>query len=176
MRPVLASLILLLTVLPAGARTLPEPLARLLPPRPVLEDYQDQARFVADVLAWERQRETLQRQLESGELVLEEPEQEPEEPDWHHVTGPEDLETAINNARGYVQPRYPEKYRYNRTTHVSFPLEHLPAEVLAHEVIPAEGRVTVPLQLETLPEQILDQFERVQELTQALPPPAPVKP
>lgn len=173
MRPVIA--LFLATALPAAlAAELPDPLARLMPPRPVIENYQDQTRFVADVLAWERQRQALQQRLKNGELKLEDDNARDTEDNWHHITGPEDLETAINNARGYIQPRYRERYRYNRTTHVSFPLEHLPSDALAHEVIPSlpQAKPPLELELEELPEQVLTQLERVQELTQTLPHPA----
>lgn len=170
LRPALA--LLLLAALPAAAGTrLPDPLERLLPPRPEMENYQDQSRFVADVLAWERKRQALLQKLERGELTLEQKnEGTRHENDWHHVTGPEDLETAINNARGYVQPRYREKYRFNRTTHLSFPLEHLSTDVMAHEVIPSDPKPPLSRELEQLPEQVLGQLERVQDLTQSLPP------
>lgn len=170
MRALITFTFLFIMAFPATAgTTLPDPLAHLLPPRPEMENYHDESRFVADVLAWERQRQALLKKLERGELVLDQIDAKPNESDWHHVTGPEDLETAVNNARGYVQPRYREKYRFNRTTHVSFPLEQLPTDAMAHEVIPSNPKPPLSHELEQLPEQVLGQLERVQELTQSLP-------
>lgn len=38
------------------------------------------------------------------------------------ITGPEDLNEAIEKARSIEHPDYKEKIRYKRTTHISFPL------------------------------------------------------
>lgn len=147
-------------------------LSHLLPPRPSIDDYQNQAQFVADVLAWERERDELARKLQTGELQIK---RKPgSSHDWHHVTGPEDLDTAVENARGYEQPRYREQYRFNRTTHLSFPLQHLPAEDMAHEVVEGERYQANPVlkeDAERLPTQVIEQLDRLQQAApnQALP-------
>lgn len=38
------------------------------------------------------------------------------------ITGPEDLENAIEKAKSIEHPNYKEKIRYHRSTHISFPL------------------------------------------------------
>lgn len=103
-----------------------------LPPRPQLSEYQDENAFVADMLAWQRARAGVIERIERGELPPPAPSHR-QDNDWHHVTGPEDIDQAVNNARGYQQPRYREKRRFNRTTHLSFPLPPLPVEQMADE-------------------------------------------
>lgn len=39
-----------------------------------------------------------------------------------NITGPEDLSQAVEQARSISHPSYKEKIRYQRTTHLSFPL------------------------------------------------------
>lgn len=118
--------------------------------RPQLEDYTDTDRFIADVLAWERQKRDLQ-QAASNEQFR----QPPETDDWHNVTGPEELDEALRKAYGYRQPQYKEKYRYNRTTHLSFPLEKLESRQLSSQAITGallETPEEEELSLEPLPE------------------------
>lgn len=121
--------LLLLTLLPclawAGSSALPQ--------RPQLEHYDSQTEFVKDVLAWERRK----RQLEATgrQLHAEKPEPAADPDDWHHITGPENLDEALRKAYGYEQPNYRQRYRYNRTTHLSFPLERLPKQQLSRQAI-----------------------------------------
>ncbi|MZR63462.1 hypothetical protein [Alcanivorax sp. DP30] len=106
-------------------------LERALGPRPEIRNYSQQDQFVTDLLAWKSRRKTLTRKLLKGEAILP---PAPEQPgNWHHVTGPEDLDTALQNARGYQQPNYKEPRRYDRTTHLSFPLPPLGKQQLAKE-------------------------------------------
>jgi|SRR5690606_23594103 hypothetical protein len=136
-----------------------------LPPRPRMEDYRDQTAFVADVLAWQQLRDKLAHSVttgaETGQIQVD-------PHDWHHVTGPENLETAVQNAEGYVQPNYREKLRFNRTTHLSFPLQQLPPTIMSAEVATS---TTVPTdtpastELELLPVQMMEQLEQMQRLT-----------
>lgn len=108
-----------------------ERLRQALGPRPEIRNYSQQDQFVTDLLAWKSRRKTLTRKLLEGEAILP---PAPEQPDnWHHVTGPEDLDTALQNARGYQQPNYKEPRRYDRTTHLSFPLPPLGKQQLAKE-------------------------------------------
>lgn len=41
------------------------------------------------------------------------------------ITGPEDLETAVELAKDITHPDYKARIRYNRTTHLSFPLQSI---------------------------------------------------
>ena len=134
----LPPLILLITLASAGAIAppqvtagLPAQVALIMGPRPNIEHYDNRDEFVRDILAWERRREELESAWLSGKLNLSEPDESDLAHDWHHVTGPEDLETAIQNAEGYEQPHYLEQFRFNRTTHVSFPLDPLAPEQMA---------------------------------------------
>src|SRR5690606_7970122 len=126
-RPFALATAFLLLIGAAGAN------AQQLPPRPQISDYEDQAAFVADVLAWEKLRD----QLANSPAPEPEPSSAPH--DWHHVTGPEDLETAIMNAEGYEQPVYREQLRFNRTTHISFPLPKLDSREMAEKAAAAEA-------------------------------------
>ncbi|MCK0153528.1 hypothetical protein MWU49_07430 [Alcanivorax sp. S6407] len=106
-------------------------LEQALGPRPEIRNYDRQDQFVTDLLAWKARRKELTDRLLEGEAILP---PEPEKPDdWHHVTGPEDLDTALQNAEGYQQPNYKEARRYDRTTHLSFPLPPLGKQQLARE-------------------------------------------
>ena len=135
MRSTILALLLLLTMT-AQAETALEAAENWLPPRPDINTYIDEAAFVSDVLAWEQKRQHIAQRIESGQLPASPHSPSSEEHDWHHVTGPEDLETALQNAHGYEQPEYPEKLRFNRTTHLSFPLQHLEKEQLAEKRVP----------------------------------------
>ena len=124
--PVIA--LVLLTPLPSLA----SPAATGQPgPRPQISDYQDQQTFVKALLAWQRRM----AQWQPGESDTAPPPLRDDQKDWHRVTGPEDLDTAVSNAAGYQQPRYREAKRFDRTTHVSFPLAPLPQELLADQVV-----------------------------------------
>lgn len=104
-----------------------------IPPRPKLEDYKNQSDFVRDVLAWQKSRDNRERYKQSRPDDTKSDDASPD--DWHHVTGPEKLDEALRNAYGYIQPNYKEKYRFNRTTHLSFPLARLPARQLSDQSI-----------------------------------------
>lgn len=130
--------------------------------RPRIEDYADQDSFVADLLAWKRQRKRLQQRSMTGNHSGN---AEQQSSDWHHVTGPEDLETALRNAQGYQQPHYRTPLRYNRTTHISFPLPHLRRGQMAQETIKGLGTpppLRVPIR--DIPDDILEQTQEVQRL------------
>lgn len=141
-----------------------------LPPRPNISEYQDQEEFVKDILVWEKLRVTLTAPAEKK--ASSEPSSKNSRPsyaeDWHHVVGPEDLDTALKNAQGYEQPHYTAQHRFNRTTHVSFPLQHLRSEEMAKKA--AEGNpdiATSALQteIEVLPGRIIGQLDQLQLFT-----------
>lgn len=137
-----------------------------LPPRPQISDYQDQSKFVADVLAWEKLRDELANSPP--------PPPEPTDLDWHHVTGPEDLDTAIMNAEGYIQPSYKEKLRFNRTTHISFPLPKLDSQEMAEKAAAAEAallRKDMIEEAELLSEYLQEQLDQLRALTAQTPGP-----
>lgn len=106
-------------------------LQQALGPRPEIRNYNKQDQFVTDLLAWKARRKELTDKLLEGKEILPPQPEQPE--DWHHVTGPEDLDTALRNARGYQQPNYKEARRFDRTTHLSFPLPPLGKQQLARE-------------------------------------------
>jgi len=147
----------------AGNNGLSEPqqqaLQQALGPRPDIHDYSRQDQFVTDLLAWQQRKTRLTARLSRGESIAPPRPNTPN--DWHHVTGPEDLDTAVSNAHGYVQPRYREPIRYNRTTHVSFPLTPLPGQQLADKALSAPG--TLPDNLDDdIPEILLEDNVRIQ--------------
>ena len=155
-RPLVLFLTTLLLAMPG-----PQALAdNGLPPRPDIADYEDQNRFVADVLAWEKQVKARRTNPTPA------PESRPAgEHDWHHITGPEDLDVALRNAHGYEQPHYKEPLRYNRTTHISFPLQHLGFDEMASQTAAGDARTPQarPLsEMETLPAHLIEQLDRLQ--------------
>jgi hypothetical protein len=98
--------------------------------RPSLDDYDDPDQFVRELLAWKR------KQRRASDHSGQESEPQPsKQDDWHIVTGPETLEGALQKARGYTPPDYEAKYRFNRTTHLSFPLPRLEGEQMSGQAI-----------------------------------------
>lgn len=147
-----------------------------LPPRPKMEDYQDREAFVADILRWQRERDELARRAARGELppLPEESGAEHDPEDWHIITGPEDLDTAVKNAYGYEQPVYEEPLRFNRTTHISFPLESLPLDVMSSNAVDGVLGDGTPARPAELPERLREELEEVNRLPGAgLDPPLP---
>jgi hypothetical protein len=160
-----------LAMTPSAGEAAPPELAQWLSPRPQIQHYQDRDAFVADILAWRRERDMLAAMAARGELPSLPPgaaaEHDPD--DWHKVTGPEDLDTAVSKAHGYEQPHYQEPLRFNRTTHVSFPLEHLPAETMADNVVDStlneQGMTAKP---HSLPGLLLNELDVVTRLPATL--------
>jgi len=150
-----------------------EALARALGPRPEIRDYTRQDRFVTDLLAWQRHKSELEAKLARGESIA--PPAPAPQPNWHHVTGPEDLDTALHNAQGYEQPNYQEPIRYDRTTHLSFPLPPLPQQQLSEKALIGERPVPADPAKEEIPEELLEENARLQREMAAsranLPPP-----
>lgn len=98
--------------------------------RPSLDDYDDPDQFVRELLAWKR------KQRRASDHSGQESKARPsKQDDWHIVTGPETLEGALQKARGYTPPDYEAKYRFNRTTHLSFPLPRLEGEQMSGQAI-----------------------------------------
>ena len=150
-----------------------EALARALGSRPEIRDYTRQDRFVTDLLAWQRHKSELEAKLARGEPIA--PPAPAPQPNWHHVTGPEDLDTALHNAQGYKQPNYQEPIRYDRTTHLSFPLPPLPQQQLSEKILTGERPVPADPAKEEIPEELLEENTRLQREMAAsranLPPP-----
>lgn len=135
-------------------------LADALGPRPDIRDYNRQDRFVTDLLAWQGKRSQLAERLSRGEPIVPPP--PPRASDWHHVTGPENLDTALRNARGYQQPNYREPTRYNRTTHLSFPLPPLPQQKLSEKALTGKSPVVTEPTKGEIPETLLEDNTRLQ--------------
>lgn len=143
-----------------------------LPPRPKMEDYQDRDAFVADILRWQRERDQLSARAARGELppLPADSAAEHDPADWHTITGPEDLDTAVKNASGYQQPEYEEPLRFNRTTHISFPLEKLPAEAMADKAV--DGALDDKADKPALTDRLLEDIEDITRLPPTLAEPA----
>ncbi|MEE4252289.1 MAG: hypothetical protein V2I38_16995 [Alcanivoracaceae bacterium] len=145
-----------------------------LPPRPKIENYQDREAFVADILLWQRERDELSARAARGELppLPAESGAEHDPDDWHTITGPEDLDTAVRNASGYQQPNYAEPLRFNRTTHISFPLESLATEDMADKAIDGalENSETQQKHASAMTELLLEDLEEVTRLPPSLEP------
>ncbi|MCH8544133.1 MAG: hypothetical protein LAT61_11230 [Alcanivorax sp.] len=108
--------------------------------RPVMSEYDDAQAFVADMLAW--RQGAMPDRAPRADAAPQQPALGEGMKPWHRVTGPEDLEQAVDNARGYEQPRYREPRRFERTTHISFPLPPLPADSMAREALASEPTPT----------------------------------
>ena len=67
----------------------------------------------------------------------------------------------MRNADGYVQPQYREPIRYNRTTHISFPLAPLPGQKLADKALSVPGALPNNLD-DDIPEILLEDNVRIQ--------------
>lgn len=148
-------------------------LQQVLGSRPDIHDYSRQDEFVTDLLAWQRQKAALAARLAKGESIA--PKSPEPRANWHHITGPEDLDTALHNAHGYQQPNYRESIRYNRTTHLSFPLTPLPQQQLSEKALIGEHPVPADPAKEEIPEELLEENARLQREMAAsranLPPP-----
>jgi hypothetical protein len=143
-----------------GVESPQDALARALGPRPEIRDYTRQDRFVTDLLAWQRHKSELEAKLARGESIA--PPAPAPQPNWHHVTGPEDLDTALHNAQGYKQPNYQEPIRYDRTTHLSFPLPPLPQQQLSEKALTGEPPASADPGKEEIPETLLEDNTRLQ--------------
>ena len=143
-----------------GVESSQDALARALGPRPEIRDYTRQDRFVTDLLAWQRHKSELEAKLARGESIA--PPAPAPQPNWHHVTGPEDLDTALHNAQGYKQPNYQEPIRYDRTTHLSFLLPPLPQQQLSEKALTGEPPASADPGKEEIPETLLEDNTRLQ--------------
>lgn len=122
--------------------------------RPRLESYESYSQFLAAIYAYKKQLELDKKIADSIVWNIELPEKNdnpdvslmpiksPEFSDFDGVyiapliiTGPEDLELAIELAKSFLHPIYTEKYRYNRTTFDSFPLRPLEPVALEQEMV-----------------------------------------
>jgi hypothetical protein len=144
-----------------------------LPPRPKIEQYQEREAFVADILRWRKERDALMARAARGELppLPLESGADHDPDDWHRITGPEDLETAVQKAHGYEQPHYQEPLRFNRTTHVSFPLEQLPIEALSTNTVDGtleEGPAQPAKQAQDLPARLMNELDDITRLPASL--------
>ncbi len=117
-----------LTLLASSTGIADSPTPRDASQRPQLENYENPDKFVQELLAWERQ----QRQSDNNSARTDRPSKQR---DWHDITGPETLEGALRRARGYTPPDYEAQYRFNRTTHLSFPLPRLEGEQMSGQAI-----------------------------------------
>lgn len=58
------------------------------------------------------------------------------------IKGPENLDMAVEQAKGIEHPAYKEKIRYHRTTHLSFPLHKIDGQDLSQASV--EGALSLP--------------------------------
>lgn len=99
--------------------------------RPRLEDYPSSYEFLQALQAWNREHPegsapvrpaatTATPAAPQATAVLD-PTSELAPPPIE-ITGPENLDHAVEQAKSIEHPNYKEKIRYHRTTHLSFPL------------------------------------------------------
>ncbi|MBZ2190227.1 hypothetical protein K8B33_14045 [Alcanivorax sp. JB21] len=133
--------------------------------RPVMSDYDDPQAFVADMLAWRNAGTSARGSTDQGSPDQNAPADDAAQASalgegmkpWHRVTGPEDLEQAVSNADGYEQPHYQEPRRFERTTHISFPLPPLPADHMAREALTGDPALASDIEYSavSIPERLL---------------------
>lgn len=165
--PLTRSMLCLLLGLSVPASALAGPQSRGEPAnaRPQLENYADPDEFISDVLAWQQQ----QRSAKSADTAADEQEPANNSGSWHNITGPEKLDEAIRKAYGYTPPDYKARYRFNRTTHLSFPLPRLESSQMSGQAITGGlRRETIQERsLKPLPElrSILNETEKREDLS-----------
>ena len=122
--------------------------------RPRLESYESYSQFLAAIYAYKKQIELDKKIADSivWNIALPEKNDNPDvslmpikSPEFSNfdnvyiapliITGPEDLELAIELAKSFLHPIYTEKYRYSRTTFDSFPLRPLEPVALEQEMV-----------------------------------------
>ena len=136
--------------------------------RPKLADYQNPDHFVRDVLAWER-RHGRGNDSDASDESGEKPANYTDS--WHNITGPEKLDEALRKAYGYTPPDYEARYRFNRTTHLSFPLPRLESSQMSGQAITGglsqSPQETKKRSLKPLPElrSILNETEKREDLS-----------
>jgi hypothetical protein len=125
-------------------------------PRPRLENYANYNEFLAAVYAYKKQLELEKKFADSiviniqlseksdteqskvSVMPIKSPEMSPLVDTYLPplvISGPEDLEMAIEAAKRFLHPIYQERLRYQRTTVQSFPLKPLELSVLGEAAI-----------------------------------------
>ncbi len=99
--------------------------------RPRLHDYPSSYAFLQALEVWNREHPggaisgtPASPASEPKSTVAVDPTSELAPPPFE-VTGPENLDTAVEKARDIAHPDYKEKTRYRRSTHLSFPLHSI---------------------------------------------------
>lgn len=117
------------------------------PQRPRLEDYREYSRFLEAMQAYrnalkdvrispplslgvELPVSTTLRELGASSAEMLDPLSE-DYPAPLQITGPEDMEQAIEKAKSFIHPVYTARLRYKRTTSFSFPLPRAGNDTLA---------------------------------------------
>lgn len=125
--PQLKALILVLTSLSAGS------LAAAQEERPRLESYPSAYEFLQALHVWNRAHPDgsvtgADKATESAASAPAPSSIDPTSelaPPPIDITGPENLDHAVEQARFISHPNYKEKIRYHRSTHISFPLHSI---------------------------------------------------
>ncbi|MDQ8037863.1 MAG: hypothetical protein REI12_10605 [Pedobacter sp.] len=120
----LKMLVFSLTALSAGV------FAATAEERPRMEDYPSSYAFLQALESWNKahpngtpaSKPTVT--TKPTPQVAQDPTSELAPPPFE-VTGPESLDTAVEKARNIAHPAYKEKIRYQRSTHLSFPLHSI---------------------------------------------------
>jgi len=116
--------------------------------RPRLEQYASYDEFLRAKVAWESQPPVTRSKPETpaaadAQLTTRpipvpvgiDPTSETAPPPLA-ITGPEDLDVAVALARNITHPNYTNPIRYNRTTHISFPLHSIEGSDMSQASVP----------------------------------------
>ena len=106
--------------------------------RPRLEDYPSSYAFLQALEAWNRSHPdgappaaVAQAPAATAQPAAPVDPTSEQAPPPFEITGPENLDHAVEQARGLDHPAYKEKLRYHRTTHISFPLNKIDGQDLS---------------------------------------------
>ncbi|HCT39634.1 MAG TPA: hypothetical protein DF427_00330 [Moraxellaceae bacterium] len=81
------------------------------------------------------------------------------------ITGPEDLDTAVELAKDISHPDYTAPVRYNRSTHISFPLPSIDGSDMSQASIPNGLQVKKPVLVDDKSQDAIDQQMTLETLT-----------
>lgn len=139
--------------------------------RPRLEQYASYNEFLRAMVAWESRPAATREKPETPVPVAADaqlttrPIPVPEgidptsetAPPPLAITGPEDLDVAVKLAKDIKHPNYTNPIRYNRTTHISFPLHSIEGSDMSQASVPNALQVGKTANNPATPLEAIDQ-------------------
>lgn len=116
-------------------------------PRP--EQYSSTDAYMKALLAWESRPASADSKAASTTHPIPVPEgidpTSETAPPPLAINGPEDLDTAVELAKGITHPNYTAPIRYHRSTHISFPLTSIDGQDMSEASIPNALQIRKPV-------------------------------